>query len=103
MKILGKILVVSSLLGLAACDSGTTLNIPETTTPPAPAVTKVQVLHGSPDAPAVNVLVDGSEVLSGVEVGEQVIVKGQRSLKHGMPIKVLGGSSSKSAQPTPKS
>ena len=80
MKILGKILVVSSLLGLAACDSGTTLNIPETTTPPAPAVTKVQVLHGSPDAPAVNVLVDGSEVLSGVDYK---VGSGQLSLDEG--------------------
>ena len=67
MKFLGKLLVVSSLVGLAACDSGTTLNIPEVVTPPPPAITKVQVLHGSPDAPAVNVLVDGGEVLSGVD------------------------------------
>ncbi|RZV35013.1 MAG: DUF4397 domain-containing protein [Chromatiales bacterium] len=66
MKFLGKLIVVSSLVGLAACDSGTTLNIPEVVTPP-PAITKVQVLHGSPDAPAVNVLVDGGEVLSGVD------------------------------------
>ena len=67
MKLLGKLLVVSSLLGLAACDSGTTVNTPPTVTPPPPAITKVQVLHGSPDAPAVNVLVDGGEVLSGVD------------------------------------
>ena len=67
MKLLGKLLVVSSLVGLAACDSGTTLNIPEVVTPPPPAITKVQVLHGSPDAPSVNVLVDGGEVLSGVD------------------------------------
>ena len=66
MKFLGKLLVVTSLVGLAACDSGTTVNIPPAVTPP-PAITKVQVLHGSPDAPAVNVLVDGGEVLSGVD------------------------------------
>ena len=67
MKFLGKLLVVSSLVGLAACDNGTTVNTPPTVTPPPPAITKVQVLHGSPDAPAVNVLVDGGEVLSGVD------------------------------------
>ena len=67
MKFLGKLLVVSSLVGLAACDSGTTVNTPPTVTPPPPAITKVQVLHGSPDAPSVNVLVDGGEVLSGVD------------------------------------
>lgn len=32
---------------------------------------------------------DHAEILSGVDVGENVIVKGQRSLKHGSPIKIL--------------
>lgn len=32
-----------------------------------------------------------AEILSGVEVGERVVVKGQRSLKHGSPIKILDG------------
>jgi membrane fusion protein (multidrug efflux system) len=32
---------------------------------------------------------DHAELLSGVELGESVVVKGQRSLKHGSPIKVL--------------
>ena len=32
-----------------------------------------------------------AEILSGLEVGEQVVVKGQRSLKHGTPLKVLEG------------
>ena len=31
-----------------------------------------------------------AEILDGVETGDQVIVKGQRSLKHGAPIKILG-------------
>ena len=65
MKFLGKLLVVTSLVGLAACDSDSTLNTAVVT--PPPAITKVQVLHGSPDAPAVNVLVNGGEVLSGVD------------------------------------
>ena len=55
------------MLVLAACSSDNN-NPPtaEPTEPPA-ATLKVQVLHGSPDAPAVNVLVDGNEVLSGVD------------------------------------
>lgn len=36
--------------------------------PPAPAL--VRVLHGSPDAPAVDVLVDGTVVLAGVAFGQ---------------------------------
>ena len=30
-----------------------------------------------------------TEILSGVSEGDQVIVKGQRSLKHGAPIKIM--------------
>lgn len=33
---------------------------------------------------------DHAEILSGVRPGDRVIVKGQRSLKHGTPLKVLG-------------
>ena len=32
-----------------------------------------------------------AEILSGVNGGEQVVVKGQRSLKHGAAIKILDG------------
>lgn len=32
---------------------------------------------------------DNAEIVSGVTDGEQIIVKGQRSLKHGAPIKIL--------------
>ena len=32
---------------------------------------------------------DNAEILSGVTAGEAVVVKGQRSLKHGSPIKIL--------------
>jgi membrane fusion protein (multidrug efflux system) len=32
---------------------------------------------------------ENAEILSGVQNGEQVVVKGQRSLKHGAPIKIL--------------
>jgi len=30
-----------------------------------------------------------AQILSGLEPGEEVVVKGQRSLKHGMPVKIL--------------
>lgn len=33
---------------------------------------------------------ESAEILAGVEEGEQVVVRGQRSLKHGAPIKVFG-------------
>lgn len=32
-----------------------------------------------------------AEILSGVNVGDDIVVKGQRSLKHGSPIKILEG------------
>jgi hypothetical protein len=32
-----------------------------------------------------------TEILNGIEAGDQVIVKGQRSLKDGAPIKILEG------------
>lgn len=64
-----KFLVVCSVLVLAACDSDNNNrnNQPEEPPAPAPAQFGVQVLHGSSDAPAVNVLVDGAEVLGGVD------------------------------------
>ena len=54
------------MLGLAACSSDN--DNPQTAPPVDPPQTlEVRVLHGSPDAPAVNVLVNGGEVLSGVD------------------------------------
>jgi len=64
MNQLSKILLASSLLMLAACDSDD--NDPAPVVPPAPATT-VQILHASPDAPAVDVLVAGEEALSAVD------------------------------------
>jgi hypothetical protein len=34
---------------------------------------------------------DRAQLLSGVTVGERVVVKGQRSLKHGQNVRVLDG------------
>jgi len=54
------------MLVLAACSSDNDPPPQQPIEPPAPTL-KLQVLHGSPDAPAVNVLVDGAEVLSEVD------------------------------------
>ncbi|HSM31120.1 MAG TPA: DUF4397 domain-containing protein [Woeseiaceae bacterium] len=64
MTNLSKLMVAAGALVLAACDSND--NDPAPVTPAAPTTT-VQVLHGSPDAPAVDVLVDGAVALSGVD------------------------------------
>ena len=65
MKYIGILLLAGSALTLAACnDSGNNRR-----TPPVQVTEtfQVQVLHGSPDAPAVDVLVDGATVLSNVD------------------------------------
>lgn len=64
MKIFSKILVVCSVFALAACSSD---NNTRGGPIPGAGTFTIQVLHGSPDAPPVNVFVDGAEVLSGVD------------------------------------
>jgi hypothetical protein len=66
MKFTNNLIVVCGMLVLAACSSDNNPAPAQPIEPPA-ATLKVQVLHGSPDAPAVNVIVDGGEVLSGVD------------------------------------
>lgn len=62
MKLISKLTMIFGLVALAACDSD---NSPA---PPDPTpLAKVQVLHASPDAPAVNVLVDGTTILTDVD------------------------------------
>lgn len=56
MKTLKSFAIVCSMLALAACDSSSNNNRDRSF--------NLQVLHGSPDAPAVNVLVDGQAVLT---------------------------------------
>ena len=54
MNLITRILAVTTVLTLAACDSDNNLTGPVTSEEPAPVASlKVQVLHGSPDAPAV--------------------------------------------------
>jgi len=64
MNHVGKLLIAASLFVLAACDSND--SNPPPVDPPVPSTT-VQVLHASPDAPAVDVLVDGEVALTAVD------------------------------------
>lgn len=69
MKFAGRYLVACAALVLAACssDSNPVAQQPQPGSAPAAETTSVQVLHGSPDAPAVNVFVNGNEVLGDVD------------------------------------
>lgn len=62
MKFLKSLILLGSAFALAACDSDN--NNPGS---PDAEFFSLQVLHASPDAPPVNVFVDGVEVLSGVD------------------------------------
>ena len=64
MNQVSKLLIAASMIMLAACDSND--NDPPPVVPPAPTTT-VQILHASPDAPAVDILVDGAAALSDVD------------------------------------
>lgn len=67
MKFSNTLVVACGLFVLAACDSDSSTTQPVPLIEGAPATLKVQVLHASPDAPAVNVFVNGNEVLSDVD------------------------------------
>lgn len=63
-------LLLTTAVGLSGCDIFDDDDDPviaPTPTPPVVGEFKLQVLHASPDAPAVNVLVNGAETLSGVD------------------------------------
>jgi len=78
------VVVLATMLGIAGCSSSNNdepVNLPSPG--PADATFKVQVLHGSPDAPAVNVFVGGAEVLSDVDYKQ-----GSGALE--LPIATLG-------------
>lgn len=69
MKRVIQLLVVFGAMALSACDSS---DDPAPSSPPPPppppaALAKLQVLHASPDAPAVNVLINGNAALSNVD------------------------------------
>lgn len=66
MKKLVHLSLLAIGFGLVACDSGSNTFAPRAANPPA-ATFKLQVLHASPDAPAVNVLVNGTQQLGGVD------------------------------------
>ncbi len=63
MNTFSKFLLACSFFVLAACDSDNNNRAGG----PVPEFATVQVFHGSSDAPAVNVFIDGVEALSGVD------------------------------------
>lgn len=63
MQKLTAMIVAASALTLAACDSDNSSLLPE----PATATFDLQVLHASPDAPAVDVKVNGTAALQAVD------------------------------------
>ena len=67
MNSLRTILLASFAVFLAACDSNSNSVFVPTPGPTPPDTGSLQVLHASVDAPAVNVIVDGNELLSGVD------------------------------------
>ena len=68
MKNLSKLAAICSVFIFAGCSSDDPDFVEGPTLPPTtvPSV-KLQVLHASPDAPAVNVFIDGTETLSAVD------------------------------------
>ena len=62
-----RVSILAAILGLAACDNNDSAPASPPPPPPPPATFDLQVLHASPDAPAVDVLVDGAAALSGVD------------------------------------
>lgn len=67
MSFFQRFLVVATLLGVAACSSDDPAPIEPNPPASLPDRFSLQVLHASPDAPAVNVLVDGAVVLPEVD------------------------------------
>ena len=69
MKKLSVLSIVVAALAMTACDSDSNNGFAQPPPPPPPPVDtfKLQVLHASPDAPAVNVLVDGVETISNAD------------------------------------
>jgi Domain of unknown function (DUF4397) len=70
-RLLSSALVASALaLALAACNgSSPNSGSMGSSTPAMTATAKVQVIHASPDAPAVNVLLDGAKAVSSLDYG----------------------------------
>ncbi|MGI9260915.1 MAG: DUF4397 domain-containing protein [Woeseiaceae bacterium] len=73
-----KLSILAAVLGLAACDSSNNPAPINVGTPAPPQATfDVQVLHASPDAPAVDVLIGTAAGLSGVDykVGSELLTR----------------------------
>lgn len=62
------VLFATALLGLSGCSDSDDREI--TILPPPPDPSLIRVIHASPDAPAVNVLLNGTEAVSGLDYGQ---------------------------------
>lgn len=63
-----KLSLIAAILGLAACSSDDSVPQPGFQAGgPAPDIFRIQVLHASPDAPAVDILVDGATAISDLD------------------------------------
>ncbi len=67
MKSTRRAAILMAAMFATACSSSSNDPGVAPPSPPAPQTLKLQVLHASPDAPAVNVLINGTEQLSGVD------------------------------------
>ncbi|MEM7430744.1 MAG: DUF4397 domain-containing protein [Pseudomonadota bacterium] len=62
------LIAFGAMLVVAGCDSDSGNRVqPNPPPPPPPETFALQILHASPDAPAVNVLADGNEVVAGLD------------------------------------
>ena len=66
-----KLSFLAAVLGLSACDNDDSAVGPDNQRPvtPPPPTSQVQIIHASPDAPAVNVTLDGVQGL-GAHISE---------------------------------
>jgi hypothetical protein len=84
MKLFNSLFVLLAVFALAACGTDSNNNSVPGQSAPTP-IGLLQVLHASPDAPAVNVLIDGAEVFSGVDYktasAERFLIAGTHSVQ----------------------
>ena len=67
MKYSRMVFLATVALFMSACDVGSDISPGTLPTTPAAATARFQALHASPDAPKVNLSVDGEEIASGVD------------------------------------
>lgn len=78
-----------AFLGMAGCSSNDNDN-DDVVTPPAPvAMTKIQVIHASPDAPKVDLILDGAEIAGDVDYKQATAVTEIPAGSHTAEVKAI--------------